>query len=124
LTCLSSGIPVQTSTNTINKTTQAIPMVKSHRVKQEPSSLSSSLNANPCVPPSTPIFTGFDRFSSLNSPSAFGLVDDDSNETSSATGGHNPPVTRDPLSPLGHDPFLSSTSYNFDNEMDIGGNFS
>jgi hypothetical protein len=28
----------------------------------------------------------------------------------------------DPLSPLTHDPFLSSTSF-FDNEMDIGGGF-
>jgi hypothetical protein len=32
-------------------------------------------------------------------------------------------TSTDPLSPLTHDPFLSSTSFGFDNEMDIGGGF-
>jgi len=86
-------------------------------VKQEPSSLSSSLNNNnPLVPPSTPIFATFDSLPPLDSLSVFGIVDEDSNDTNSAVG-------NDPLSPLNHDPFLSSTSFGFDNEMDIGGGF-
>lgn len=124
--CLSNGIPIQpSSTSLINKGSPAIAVLNSNQVKQEPSSLSSSLNTNPnpLVPPSTPIFAGFDTFPPLDSPSAFGLVDDDSNDTSSAAGGNNPSASRDPLSPLGHDPFLSSTSFGFDNEMDIGGGF-
>lgn len=86
-------------------------------VKEEPSSLSSSLNNNPAVPPSTPILTAFDSFPSLDSPSTFALVDEDSNDTNSHLGGTH----QDPLSPLGQDPFLSSTSFGFDHEMDIGG---
>ena len=96
-------------------------MLSSSLVKQEPSSLSSSLNNNPLVvPPSTPIFATFDSLSPLDSLSAFGIVDDDSNEAASATGTH-PATNRDALT---HDPFLSSTSFGFDNEMDIGGGFS
>lgn len=92
-------------------------------VKEEPSSLSSSLSNNPTVPPSTPIFTGFEPFPSFDSPQTFALADEDSNDTNShgtaaaASAGHH----RDPLSPLGQDPFLSSTSFGFDHEMDIGG---
>ena len=92
----------------------------SNVVKQEPSSLSSSFNNNPLVPPSTPIFTTFDSPLPLDSLEAFGIVDEDSNDTNSGMGNNN---NRDPLSPLTHDPFLSSTSFGFDNEMDIGGGF-
>lgn len=124
--CLLNGIPINslsptsmTNTTTM-KCTPAIAVVNSNTVKQEPSSLSSSLNNNPLVPPSTPIFASFDSFPPLDSLSAFGIVDEDSNDTNSVVGG-NP--SNDPLSPLGHDPFLSSTSFGFDNEMDIGGGF-
>ena len=93
-------------------------MLSSNLVKQEPSSLSSSLNNNPLVvPPSTPIYATFDSLSPLDSLSAFGIVDDDSNEAASTT---HPAANRDALT---HDPFLSSTSFGFDNEMDIGGGF-
>lgn len=102
------------------KSTPAIAVVHSNLVKQEPSSLSSSLNNNPLVPPSTPIFATFDSLPPLDSLAAFGLVDEDSNDTNSAVGN----TSTDPLSPLTHDPFLSSTSFGFDNEMDIGGGFS
>ena len=95
-------------------------MINPNSVKQEPSSLSSSLNNNPPVPPSTPIFE-LNPVTSLDSLSIFPLLDDDSNETNS---GNNPSTSRDPLSPFTHDPFLSSTSFGFDNEMDIGGGLS
>jgi hypothetical protein len=102
------------------KSSPAIAVVNSNIVKQEPSSLSSSFNNNPLVPPSTPIFATFDSLPPLDSLSAFGIVDEDSNDTNSAVGN----TSTDPLSPLTHDPFLSSTSFGFDNEMDIGGGFS
>jgi transcription factor E3 len=117
--CLSNGIPINpTSTNV--KSSPAIAVINSNIIKQEPSSLSSSLNNNPLVPPSTPIFATFDSLPPLDSLSAFGIVDEDSNDTNSAVGN----TSTDPLSPLTHDPFLSSTSFGFDNEMDIGGGFS
>ena len=46
----------------------------------------------------------------------------DSNDTTNNTGNTNNNHV-DPLSPLTHDPFLSSTSFGFDSEMDIGGVF-
>ena len=101
------------------KSSPAMAVVNSNVVKQEPSSLSSSFNNNPLVPPSTPIFATFDSLPPLDSLSVFGIVDEDSNDT-----GNNSTNNRDPLSPLTHDPFLSSTSFGFDNEMDIGGGFS
>jgi hypothetical protein len=118
--CLLNGIPINSPT----KTTPTIALASSNIIKQEPSSLSSSLNnpANPLVPPSTPIFATFDTFPTLDSLSAFGIVDEDSidqtNNNGNTTNNHI-----DPLSSLAHDPFLSSTSFNFDNEMDIGGVF-
>jgi hypothetical protein len=94
----------------------------SNIVKQEPSSLSSSLNnpPNPIVPPSTPIFNKFDSFPAFDPLSNFALVDEDSNETATASGGNPSNAHIDPLSSFTHDPFLSSTSFGFDNEMDIG----
>lgn len=123
-----NGIPINSlsppsiaQTTAAIKSTPAIAVVNSNAVKQEPSSLSSSLNNNPLVPPSTPIFATFaDSFSALDSLSAFGIVDEDSNDAQGVVGG-NP--SNDPLSPLTHDPFLSSTSFGFENEMDIGGGF-
>jgi hypothetical protein len=106
------------------KSTPSIAVTTSNIIKQEPSSLSSSLNnqTNPLVPPSTPIFATFDSFPTLDSLSAFGIVDDDSDDKLSISGNtHN--NHGDPLSPLAHDPFLSSTSYGFEQEMDIGGVF-
>jgi transcription factor E3 len=118
--CLSNGIPINTtSSSTTIKSSPAIAVVNSNIIKQEPSSLSSSFNNNPLVPPSTPIFATFDSLPPLDSLSAFGIVDEDSNDTNSAVGN----TSTDPLSPLTHDPFLSSTSFGFDNEMDIGGGF-
>jgi len=114
--CLSNGIPINPSTI---KSTPAIAVVNSNIVKQEPSSLSSSFNNNPIVPPSTPIFATFDSLPPLDSLSAFGIVDEDSNDTNSIVGN----TSTDPLSPLTHDPLLSSISFGFDNEMDIGGGF-
>ena len=121
--CLSNGIPINTSLSSTAETfksSPAIAVVNSTNVKQEPSSLSSSLNNNPLVPPPTPIFATFDSFPPLESLSAFDLVDDDSNDTNSAVGNNSV----DPLSPLSHDPFLSSASFGFENEMDIGGGLS
>lgn len=94
-------------------------------IKQEPSSLSSSLNnqSNLLVPPSTPILETLDSYPQIDSLSAFGIVDDDSNDTTGANGNQNANYNFDPLSPLSHDPFLSSTSFGFDHEMDIGGVF-
>jgi transcription factor E3 len=115
--CLSNGIPI--SSSAAIKSTPAIAVVHSNIVKQEPSSLSSSFNNNPLVPPSTPIFATFDSLPPLDSLSPFGIVDEDSNDTNSVVGN----TSTDPLSPLTHDPFLSSTSFGFDNEMDIGGGF-
>ncbi|UJR22202.1 hypothetical protein I4U23_025266 [Adineta vaga] len=128
--CLANGIPVNSmvsmptttsSASTMMKSSPAISMNNSNIVKQEPSSLSSSLNNNnnPLVPPSTPIFATFDSLPPLDALSVFGLVDEDSNDTNSAVGN----TSTDPLSPLTHDPFLSSASFGFDNEMDIGGGF-
>jgi hypothetical protein len=117
--CVSNGIPINSSSSTMIKSSPAIAVVNSNIVKQEPSSLSSSFNNNPLVPPSTPIIATFDSLPPLDSLSAFGIVDEDSNDTNSAVGN----TSTDPLSPLTHDPFLSSTSFGFDNEMDIGGGF-
>ena len=99
-------------------------MNPSHLVKQEPSSLSSSLNNAPSllVPPSTPIFDRFDALPTFDSLANFDLVDEDSNEAG-ATSGNASNAHDDPLSAFAHDPFLSSTSFGFDNEMDIGGGF-
>jgi hypothetical protein len=115
-----NGIPINSPT----KTTPAITLTTSNIIKQEPSSLSSSLNnpINPLVPPSTPIFATFDSYPPLDSLSTFGIVDDDSIDKINASGNTNNNHV-DPLSPLAHDPFLSSTSFGFDNEMDIGGVF-
>ncbi|CAF0734922.1 unnamed protein product [Adineta ricciae] len=118
--CLINGIPIDDSSR---KGSSAIAVTTPSVIKEEPASLSSSLNnsINPLVPPSTPIFATFDSFPPLDSLSAFGL-DDDSNDTTNISG-HTQGNNVDPLSPLAHDPFLSSTSYGFDNEMDIGGVF-
>ncbi|CAF3127975.1 unnamed protein product [Rotaria sp. Silwood2] len=121
--CLSAGISINSSSSIIPtpvKSSPAIAVVNTNVVKQEPSSLSSSFNNNPLVPPSTPIFATFDTLPPLDSLSSFGIVDEDSNDTNSAVGNNS----NDPLSPFTHDPFLSSTSFGFDNEMDIGGGFS
>jgi hypothetical protein len=119
-TCSLNGIPINSS----RKSSSAIAVTTSNIIKEEPSSLSSSLNhpTNPLVPPSTPIFANFDAFLPLDSLSAFDLIDEDSNDQNSVNGNTNN-NNGDPLSPLGHDPFLSSTSYGFDSEMDIGGVF-
>jgi hypothetical protein len=119
--CLLNGIPVNSPT----KPTPAIALATSNLIKQEPSSLSSSLNnpTNPLVPPPTPIFATFDTFPPLDSLSAFGIGDEDSIDQINTNGNSNNNNHIDPLSPLGHDPFLSSTSFGFDNEMDIGGAF-
>ncbi|CAF3435809.1 unnamed protein product [Rotaria sp. Silwood1] len=121
--CLLNGIPINSPT----KSSPAISVTTSNIVKQEPSSLSSSLNnsTNPLVPPSTPIFGTIDTYPPLDSLAAYGLVDEDSNERTSVSGNTNNNNNNnvDPLSPLSHDPFLSSTSFGFDNEMDIGGVF-
>ncbi|CAF1004076.1 unnamed protein product [Rotaria sp. Silwood1] len=116
--CLAAGIPINSSTTI--KSSPAIAVVNTNVIKLEPSSLSSSLNNNPLVPPSTPIFATFDTLPPLDSLSSFGIVDEDSNDTNSVVGN----TSNDPLSPFTHDPFLSSTSFGFDNEMDIGGGFS
>ena len=118
--CLSNGISINSPT----RTTPAIAVTTSNLIKQEPSSLSSSLNqpANPLVPPSTPIFATFDTFPTLDSLSAFGIGDEDSIDQSDANGNPNNKQV-DPLSSLAHDPFLSSASFGFDNDMDIGGVF-
>ncbi|CAF1127251.1 unnamed protein product [Rotaria sordida] len=119
--CLSAGVPINSSSSlTIIKSSPAIAVVNTNTIKQEPSSLSSSFNNNPLVPPSTPIFATFDTLPPLDSLSSFGIVDEDSNDTNSVVGNNS----NDPLSPFTHDPFLSSTSFGFDNEMDIGGGFS
>lgn len=99
-------------------------MNPSHLVKQEPSSLSSSLNNAPglLVPPSTPIFGRFDALPTFDSFANFDLVDEDSNEAGATSGNASNPHD-DPLSAFAHDPFLSSTSFGYDNEMDIGGGF-
>ncbi|CAF1293144.1 unnamed protein product [Adineta steineri] len=117
--CVSNGIPINSSSiSTSIKSSPAIAVVNSNIVKQEPSSLSSSLNNNTSlVPPPTPIFSAFDSLPPLDSLSVFGFADEDSNDTNSAVGN----TSTDPLSPLTHDPFLSSASFGFDNEMDIGG---
>lgn len=106
------------------KSSLAISVTTSNSIKKEPSSLSSSLNnpTNPRVPPSTPIFATFDNFPALDSLPAFDIVDEDSIDQSNASGNTNPNHL-DPLSSLAHDPFLSSTSFGFDNEMDIGGGY-
>ncbi|CAF0771456.1 unnamed protein product [Adineta ricciae] len=121
--CLSHGISINSTAaaSTTLKSSPAIAMANPNGVKQEPSSLSSSLNNNnnPLVPPSTPIFATFDSLPPLDALSVFGLVDEDSNDTNSAVGN----TSTDPLSPLTHDPFLSSASFGFDNEMDIGSGF-
>jgi hypothetical protein len=118
--CLLNGIPINSPT----KPTSTIAVTHPNIIKQEPSSLSSSLNNpnNPLVPPSTPIFATFDTFPTLDSLSAFGIGDEDNIDKTSANGNINTNHI-DPLSSLAHDPFLSSTSFNFDNEMDIGGVF-
>ncbi|UJR26920.1 hypothetical protein I4U23_008229 [Adineta vaga] len=119
--CLSNNISVN---NSSRKSSSAITVTTSNVIKEEPVSLSSSLNnstINPLVPPSTPIFQTFDNYPPLDSLSAFGL-DDDSNDQTNVSG-HTNTNNMNSLSPLGHDPFLSSTSYSFDNEMDIGGVF-
>lgn len=122
--CLSNGIPLD---NSSTKSTPAIAVKRTTVIKQEPSSLSSSLNnqTNPLVPPSTPIFATFDNFPTLDSLSAFGIVDEDSFDQKSLNGNSTTTNTNlDSLSPLTtHDPFLSSTSFGFENEMDIGGTF-
>lgn len=113
--------------NSQTKTTPSISVNTTNRIKQEPSSVSSSLNnsINPLVPPSTPIFATFDTFPPLDSLTVFGIVDEDSIDKSVRGGGKksNNHQNFDPLSPLTHDPFLSSTSFSYDNEMDIGGVF-
>ncbi|CAF1415517.1 unnamed protein product [Rotaria sordida] len=118
--CLLNGIPISSPT----KISPSIAVTTSNIVKQEPSSLSSSFNnsINPLVPPSTPIFGAIDTYPPLDSLSSFGIVDEDSNEKTNTNGNTNNNNV-DPLSPLVHDPFLSSTSFGFDNEMDIGGVF-
>ncbi|CAF2117641.1 unnamed protein product [Rotaria magnacalcarata] len=118
--CLLNGVPVNSPT----KSSLAIAVQTSNIVKQEPSSLSSSINnsTNPLVPPSTPIFATIDSFPTLDSLAAYGIVDDDSNDKTNVNGNTNNNNV-DPLSPLSHDPFLSSTSFSFDNEMDIEGVF-
>ncbi|CAF2103244.1 unnamed protein product [Rotaria magnacalcarata] len=119
--CYSNGIPINSSSATTTTTIRSSPAIavgNTNAVKQEPSSLSSSLNNNnPLVPPSTPIFATFDSLPPLDSLSSFGIVDEDSNDTNSGVGNNS----NDPLSPFTHDPFLSSASFGFDNEMDIGG---
>ncbi|CAF3132867.1 unnamed protein product [Rotaria socialis] len=119
--CYSNGISINSSSATATiQSSPAIAVANTNVVKQEPSSLSSSLNTNnPLVPPSTPIFATFDSLPPLDSLSSFGIVDEDSNDTNSGIGNNS----NDPLSPFTHDPFLSSTSFGFDNEMDIGGGF-
>ena len=99
-------------------------MNPSHLIKQEPSSLSSSLSNAPIllVPPSTPIFARFDSLPTFDSLASFPLVDEDSNEAAGGNGNASN-AHDDPLSAFAHDPFLSSTSFGFDNEMDIGGGF-
>ncbi|CAF0954804.1 unnamed protein product [Adineta steineri] len=119
--CLINGIPV----NSPRKSSSAISVTQSNMIKEEPSSVSSSFNnaTNPIVPPSTPIYATFDSYPPLDSLSVFRLVDDDSNDKISVSGNTNN-NNIDPLSPLGgHDPFLSSVSFGYDNEMDIGGIF-
>ncbi len=118
--CSLNGIPI----NSPRKSSSTIAVTTSNIIKEEPSSLSSSLNnpTNILVPPSTPIFATFDSFLPLDSLSAFDLIDEDSNDQNSVSGNTNN-NNGDPLSPLGHDPFLSSTSFGFDSEMDIGGVF-
>jgi len=122
--CASNGIPIDHSST---KSTPAIAVKPTNIIKQEPSSLSSSLNnpTNPLVPPSTPIFATFDNFPTLDSLRAYGIVDEDSFDRKSLTGNSTTANTNlESLSPLTtHDPFLSSTSFGFDNEMDIGGTF-
>lgn len=114
-----NGIPVGSP----RKSSSAIAVTAPNVIKEEPTSHSSSLSnpGNPLVPPPTPIFATFDTFPPLDSLSAFGL-DDDSNDKTSGSG-HANANSVDPLSPLGHDPFLSSTSFGFENEMDVGGVF-
>lgn len=96
---------------------------KTNTVKQEPSSLSSSLNNanNPLIPPANIIYPNFDHFSTLDSLPAFDIVDENSIDRTNSNGTINQNQDDDPLAPLAHDPFLSSTSFGFDNEMDIGG---
>jgi len=112
--CLTHGVAVSPS----------MIIQPTNSIKQEPSSLSSSLtnSALPLVPPSTPIFSKFDSFPTFDSLSNFPLVDEDSNETATASGHQTSNAHDDPLA-FTTDPFLSSTSFGFDHEMDIGGVF-
>lgn len=68
------------------------------------------------------MFSTFDQFPTLDSLPAFDIVDEDSIDRTHPNGNINPNQV-DPLASLAHDPFLSSTSFGFDNEMDIGGGF-
>ncbi|CAF4652426.1 unnamed protein product, partial [Rotaria magnacalcarata] len=78
-----------TTTTTI-RSSPAIAVGNTNAVKQEPSSLSSSLNNNnPLVPPPTPIFATFDSLPPLDSLSSFGIVDEDSNDTNSGVGNNS-----------------------------------
>lgn len=118
--CLAHGIPVSPTM----KSTPSMTIQPTNSIKQEPSSLSSSLTSSalPLVPPSTPIYSKFDSFPTFDSLSNFALVDEDSNETTAASG-HQPSNAHDDPLAFTTDPYLSSTSFGFDTEMDIGGVF-
>lgn len=118
--CLVNGIPISPTT----KSSTAVNIQPNNSVKQEPSSLSSSLTnpTVPLVPPSTPIFSSkFDSFPNFDSFADFSLGDDDSNETRTAS---EDPIINAQVDPLAFttDPFLSSTSF-YDQDMDLGGAF-
>lgn len=115
--CQINGIPV----NSPPRSSAAIAVSTTNIIKQEPSSLSSSLN-NPHHATTNPMFSTFDQFPTLDSLPAFDIVDEDSIDRTHPNGNINPNQV-DPLASLAHDPFLSSTSFGFDNEMDIGGGF-
>jgi hypothetical protein len=73
------------------------------------------INPNHTLLPTTnSIFPGFDQFPTLDSLPAFDIVDEDSIDRTNPNGNINQNQV---------DPFLSSTSFGFDNEMDIGGGF-
>lgn len=67
---------------------------------------------NPLLPSTNTIYPTFDHFSTLDTLPAFDIVDENSIDQTNSNGTIN--QNQD-------DPFLSSTSFGFDSEMDIGG---
>lgn len=116
---MNSGVPVESITNA---TSSNINIRQIGDVKQEPSSLSSSLNNQSSiliVPPNS-VYEKLDGFPIFENFANYNLVEDSSSETG-ASGANLNSTRLDHLSAFVDDPLLSSTCFGFENEMDIGG---